>query len=213
MKFFKSLFPLILCACAASNINQANNSDVLESDDKVLNEEGAEDGVLEEEEEAEPTQEEFEEESSEFILVSGIWGVERATLIEDTCDWDTLLRQFFGVGSDALLPSDFTVEGLDDSFEIEANAYGASGPIECIRDEADFVCETQSVTPVDFDLGAMGWTYAIEFSGEVYDERSLEGTAVVRFPTVSEALLPVFEALQIDVSQCAQTYTLSIRSE
>ena len=73
-----------------------------------------------------------------------------------------------------------------------------------------FACETQSVTPVDYDLGSMGWTYAIDFLGTLNDERSLTGTAKVSFPTVAELLAPVFEAMGVDVSQCTQTFSLSL---
>lgn len=209
MRFSGTVLSLLSFACTAPNINQANTVDIVDSEEKDID---GDDGLnVEEVEEEEP--EETQEASSPPTLVSGIWTVQGASLLEDTCDWDALLMQFFGVGVEALLPSEFTVEGFDDMFEIEANAYGASGPIECELEETDFICTTQSVTPVDFDLGSMGWTYAIDFSGEVSDERSLEGTAIVRFPSVSEFLIPIFEASQVDTSQCTQTFSLSIRSE
>ena len=208
MRFQKTVLSLFCCACSAPNINQANTADIVETGDKNLDED---EGINVEEAEEEP--EETQETSSRLTLVSGIWTIQSASLLEDTCDWDALLMQFFGVGAEALLPSEFTVDGSEGIFEIEANAYGASGPIECELEEMDFICTTQSVTPVDFDLGSMGWTYAIDFSGEVSDERSLEGTAIVRFPSVSEFLIPIFEASQVDTSQCTQTFSLSIRSE
>ena len=197
------LIPCLASACVVSNPAPLITDDIIEEDDINEYDESDDDA----------SNEETEEFPSSVTVQSGVWNVSLATLKEDTCDWNTQLTQIFGMGSDALLPADFTVEGYEDSFEIEANSYGASGPIECTIEGMDFTCETQSVTPVDFDLGSYGWTYAIDFSGQLNDERSLEGTAVVSFPTVSEFLIPVFESAGIDVTQCTQTYELSLFNE
>ena len=202
-----ALIPFLTCACVVSSTEPLTTDEALEEDineyDDSEYDDSDEDVLEEESEEALPS----------VNVQSGVWSVSLATLKDDPCDWNTQLTQFFGVGSDALLPSDFTVAGYEDAFEIEANSYGASGPIECSIEGMEFTCETQSVTPVDFDLGSYGWTYAIDFSGELNDERSLEGTAFVRFPTVSEFLIPIFESAGIDVTQCTQTYELSILNE
>ena len=210
MKPKPTLLFLSLTACAVPLIEPtADEADVTDLDDKIITDDNDTDRPEENDLDAEP-EAEHSQGSSDFFIVSGIWRVDRATLIADTCDWDTQLRQFFGVGADELLPDDFTVVGEAGAFEIEANAYGASGPILCSLTEAEFSCETQSVTPEDFDLGSMGWTYAIDFSGEVNNERSLFGAAEVSFPTVSEFLAPVFQALGVDSSQCKQTFELSL---
>lgn len=215
MKFTIPALSVILFACASPNIQNQESESIVDSEDKDLTEEGTGENVPNEdveepqEEEEEPTPVEPEEEAAEDI-VSGIWTVAGATLVEDSCDWDNQLRSFFGVGADALLPKDFTVESLGGAFLIEANSYGAAGPIECTIVGTDFTCETQSVTPIDFDLGQMGWTYAIEFSGSITDERSLVGTTITSFPTVSEFLVPVFEGLGVDTSQCIQNYELTL---
>ncbi|MBM74908.1 MAG: hypothetical protein CMK59_05870 [Proteobacteria bacterium] len=209
MKAYLAIIPVLFCACGTPNIEYSSSEDAVDSEDNINLEEDNSDNNLDEDEKP-VSEEDLEEGTSGVVLVSEIWEVVDATLVEDTCDWDTQLRQFFGVGADALLPTDFTVEGFEGGFEIEANAYGASGPIECTLNDLDFRCETQSVTPLDFDLGSYGWTYAIEFSGVVNNENSLDGTAVVSFPTVSDILIPVFEAMQVDVSQCTQTFELSI---
>ena len=148
--------------------------------------------------------------SSSYILETNTWYVNEATMLEDTCQWDTQLRQFFGIGSEALLPDDFTVEGFEGAFAIQANSYGASSPITCEQTGRNFDCETQSVTPLDFDLGTYGWTYAIDFSGSLNDSQSLVGTATVRFPTISEWLVPVFDSMGVDYTQCIQRFELSI---
>ena len=213
MKITIPALSIILFACASPNIQNQESDSIVESDDKELQEDTTEENQPNEDVE-EPQQEDSTpvepEEEVETQLLSGIWTVAGATLVEDTCDWDNQLRTFFGVGADALLPKDFTVESTESSFLIEANSYGAAGPIECIVSGSDFSCETQSVTPIDFDLGQMGWTYAIEFSGSITDERSLVGTTITSFPTVSEFLVPVFEGLGIDTSQCIQNYELTL---
>ena len=219
MKTKSIICTLLLCACAEVTSDATRSGDeIIENEDKVVTEEtestdtqnGADDENTDTNTDDEPEIDLDEEGNSDLNVVSGIWGVDSASLIEDTCDWDTQLRTFFGVGSDGLLPQDFTVEGYVGSFEIEANSYGASGPILCVLNNTAFACEQQSVTPVDYDLGSMGWTYAIDFLGNLNDERSLTGTAKVSFPTVSEFLAPVFDALGVDISQCTQTFSLSL---
>ena len=59
----------------------------------------------------------------------------------------------------------------------------------------------------------MGWSYAIDFSGEVYDDRALDGTAVVSFPNIPEFLVSIFQAMGMDPAQCTQTYELSLSNE
>lgn len=216
----KSIFcTILLCACAEITSDATRSgSEIIENEDKVVTEEtettdtqnGTDDENTDNNTDDEPEIDLDEEGNSDLNVVSGIWEVNSASLIEDTCDWDTQLRTFFGVGSDGLLPQDFTVEGYVGSFEIEANSYGASGPILCVLNDTAFACEQQSVTPVDYDLGSMGWTYAIDFLGTLNDERSLTGTAKVSFPTVSEFLAPVFDVLGVDISQCTQTFALSL---
>ena len=76
--------------------------------------------------------------------------------------------------------------------------------------ELEFTCETQTVIPLDFDLGTYGWTYAIDFSGYAIDENSISGTAQVSFPTISDWLIPIFQSGGIDASQCSQSFDLSI---
>ena len=228
MRNISTILPLLLCACAP-NINTKSVESVdddrettEETSDEGISEEGSseenpqedlEEGLEEEPAEEEPAEEEPTGEGSDFVLVSGVWNVTQATLVDDPCDWNTQLTMFFGLGSDALLPKDFTVEGFEGSFVIEANTYGASGPIFCTMNGVDFTCETQTVTPIDFDLGAMGWSYAIDFSGAVYDERSLDGNAVVSFPDIPEFLVSIFEAMGFDPAQCTQTYELSLAND
>ena len=104
------------------------------------------------------------------------------------------------------------VSGGDGSFESEADSYGAAGPIRCDINGQDFSCETQSVSPIDYDLGEYGWTYAIGFSGTLFDETSLDGTAMVTFPTISEYVQQGLEYVGVDASQCSQTYALGTES-
>ena len=210
----KTLFlatPFLICACTIPSNEQPIVENDYDSDDIISNSDTSiEDSNTETNIENTDSEEELKEDNSGITLESNIWVVTEAILIEDTCNWDTSLREFFGVGADALLPNDFTVDGFENSFEIEANDYGASGPISCVINDLEFDCETQSVTPIDFDLGTYGWTYAIDFSGFINDERSLNGTAEVSFPTVTDWLIPIFQSGGIDASQCVQSFELSI---
>ena len=156
------------------------------------------------------TETELPNDGTSYTLESNTWYVTNATMIEDNCAWDAPLRQFFGIGSDALLPESFTVEGFEDSFFIEANTYGAAGPIECIVIDGEFECETQSVAPLSFDLGSFGWTYAIDFTGVTTSETAIIGIAEVRFPTVSDWLVPIFQSMGMDHTQCVQSFELYI---
>ena len=218
MKFTIPALSVLLFACASPNIQENEYEEGISSEDKDVAEESTEENLpnedleesQEEEEESTPVEPEENNGGFEGELLSGTWVVAGATLVEDPCDWDNQLRSFFGIGADALLPRDFTVDASNGSFLIEANSYGAAGPIECIINNSDFSCETQSVTPIDFELGQMGWTYAIEFSGSITDERSLVGTTITSFPTISEYLVPVFEGLGVDTTQCIQNYELTL---
>lgn len=229
MKPILTLIPLTLCACAApvvatssveEDVQTENDSSPSEQteEDTSSNEQQTEDEPSNtpdepEQEDTEPEETETETDPSEwnstYILDSSTWIVTGATMIEDSCEWDTPLRQFFGIGSDALLPESFSVEGFDGYFQIEANNYGAAGPITCGFIGTEFECETQSVTPLAFDLGTYGWTYAIDFTGEATSEGSLVGVAEVRFPTVSDWLIPIFQSMGMDYTQCVQSFDLS----
>lgn len=212
MKYTIPALSIILFACSSANIQESKSDEVIDSEEKDIVEGDTQDELPNEDiEEPQEEEESTPTDSGESTnLLSGIWDVAGATLVEDPCDWDNQLRTFFGMGADALLPKDFTVESSEGSFLIEANSYGAAGPIECIINGSEFTCETQSVTPIDFDLGQMGWTYEIDFSGSITDERSLVGTTITSFPTVSEFLAPVFEGLGVDTTQCIQNFELTL---
>ena len=200
----------LFCACTipvneqpvTETVNDLETEIDIESDDSFSNDDESVDEDIPENEQ--------KENDSTLILESSTWYATDAILTEDNCGWDPLLREFFGMGADALLPSDFTVEGFEGSFLIEANNYGANGPISCDFEALNFTCETQNVVPLDFDLGTYGWTYAIDFTGAAIDENSIYGVAEVRFPTISDWLVPIFQSIGIDASQCVQSFELSI---
>ena len=225
MKPLFTLLPFALFACANPTITESTLDKDVESDESTspedtLEETTPEDSNSSDDSDTSGNSDDSPDEtgsdngqnggSSTYVLESNTWYVTEAVMIEDTCDWDSALRQFFGIGSESLLPESFSVDGFDGSFNIEANEYGASGPISCGFSGASFECETQSVTPLAFDLGTYGWTYAIDFSGAANDETSISGIAEVTFPTVSDWLIPIFQSSGVDVSQCVQTFELSI---
>lgn len=61
-----------------------------------------------------------------------------------------------------------------------------------------------------FDLGTYGWTYAIDFTGEATGESTLVGVAEVRFPTVSDWLVPILQSMGTDYTQCVQSFESSL---
>ena len=232
MKPYLPLLSLSLYACASAEIkSSALEQDVMSEDAETaetnddetseeINEDDSQDG-----DDSNNTPEEDETDntpndngsnndqydgSGTYTVKSSSWYVTDAAMIEDNCDWDSSLRQFFGIGADALLPETFTVNGFSGYFDIQANNYGAANPISCGFDDADFECQTQYVTPLSFDLGTYGWTYTIDFTGVATSEESLEGVAEVYFPTVSDWLVPVFQSMGIDHTQCVQSFTLSL---
>lgn len=218
MKLHYALIPFALCACANPTIGTSTMDKDVDAEESTSPEDTVEETTPEGSDSSDNTDSSPDEAGSDngqggssvYVLESNTWYVTEAIMVEDTCDWDTALRQFFGIGSEALLPESFTVDGFDGSFNIEANDYGAAGPISCGFSGTSFECDTQSVTPLAFDLGTYGWTYAIDFSGFANDETSISGTAEVTFPTISDWLIPIFQSSGVDVSQCVQTFELSI---
>ena len=88
-------------------------------------------------------------------------------MIEDGCDWDTALRQFFGIFKHccrALLQRDSMVRS---TLKRMIMVQGRS-PVDSMVHPS---CDTQ-VWLLAFDL-AYGWTYAIDFSGFANDETSI----------------------------------------
>ncbi len=217
------LLTLFCCACSTAIVETKTIEDdveTTESTDTVENQSESSDtsestdlddtAEPSEEIEDDTPEEEYTSGSGVYTLESDVWFVIGATMLEDSCNWNVPLRDFFGIGSDALLPTDFTVEGYEGYFSIEANDFGAVGPINCSFEEDDFECETQTVTPLDFDLGTYGWTYAIDFTGSALNEQELTGVAEIRFPTISDWLVPVFQSIGVDHTQCVQRFELTI---
>lgn len=147
-----------------------------------------------------------------LTLASGVWTPTGLDVEEDPCDWNNSMRTV-GLSIEAFLPSAFEVDASEGEFTIEAIDYGAQGPISCTISDDDFSCEQQRVAPLAYDLGAIGWEYAIDFNGRATNEGLLQGTAVVSFPSVdpdSEGWLDYFG---IDPSECTQVYSLEIAVE
>ena len=74
----------------------------------------------------------------------------------------------------------------------------------------DFACEQQQVFPLAYDLGSFGWEYAIDFTGRATNERLLQGTAVVSFPSVDPDSASWLDYFGIDLAECTQVYSLEI---
>ena len=142
-------------------------------------------------------------------LEAGDWVATAASTEDDPCDWNEVIQEYSGIDVLTLLPSEFEVESEEGRFEIEAQDYGAAGFIECEVDADDrFTCEAQRVTPLAYDLGSYGWTYQIDFSGTVEDERTLRGEAVVAYPSVDRGTADTLDYYGVDLADCTQTYSL-----
>jgi len=151
-----------------------------------------------------------EEDPPEPTLSSGEWKPTAASVVSDPCEWVEVLDEYYGSDIAELLPSEFEVDGEEGSFEIEAQSYGARGPITCTIAEGAFSCEQQEVVPLAFDIGEYGWEYAIDFSGEVVDEQTIRGTAVVSYPSIDETTEYWLDRYGIDASDCTQTLELEL---
>ena len=119
-------------------------------------------------------------------------------------------RKLVGIPVTDFLPSRFDVEGEESSFTIEAQSYGAQGPIATTIEDGAFTCEQQSVDPTTYDL-KYGWEYAIDFSGEVVDESTIRGEAVVNWPSVDGYTEYYLSEDGYRPSDCPQTVTLELR--
>ncbi len=106
----------------------------------------------------------------------GPWNAVGASIDGDPCGWSAYFAEYGYYTIEAFLPRAFDVESFEGGFEIEATNYGAKGPIVCSFEGSEFSCETQQVKP-----GFDDWLYTIDFAGEVSDEQTMTGTAVVSF--------------------------------
>ena len=143
-------------------------------------------------------------------LTSGRWALSQAETLKDPCGWNQALVDFTGIRINDLLPSEFDVEAEEGRFEIEAVDYGAEGSIDCEFTDEEFSCDLQTVSPEIYDLGAYGWLYEITFTGSYVDDETIEGQAVVDYPSVDEGSAQAFDYYDIDPDDCSQTFGLTI---
>jgi hypothetical protein len=100
-----------------------------------------------------------------------------------------------------------------DGFQIEAQYFGAAGPIDCIIDGFDFICDTQTVVPEAYGLGRLGWGYSIEYEGKIPDLNSndyLEGMARISFTGVDADTLSALSAVGVNPEACSQSLALQL---
>ena len=141
----------------------------------------------------------------ELMVRQGPWNAVSAAFSGDPCGWESTYSEVTrGYTLNFLLPRSFEVESFDGGFEIEAQRYGARGPIICAFDGSDFSCETQQVRP-----GYKDWLYEIDFTGSIISDESIEGSAVV---TVTADDLTRMELLSagIDPAVCDITVDLQL---
>ncbi|MFT4975156.1 MAG: hypothetical protein ACI8S6_001043 [Myxococcota bacterium] len=151
-----------------------------------------------------------EELEPQLSLQSGTWVVEEARLAEDPCDWDFVLSNYFGISLMSLLPEEFDIDAEEGAFSIKATDYGAAGTIDCMFEGDSFSCEAQSVAPEAYSLGAIGWLYSVDFTGQAVEDGRLSGAAVVSFPSVSGEIQRTLEYYDIDPADCTQVVELNL---
>ena len=120
------------------------------------------------------------------------------------------MDSWWGVDITDFLPSTFDVDGEEGTFEIEAQSYGAQGPITCTIEDGEFDCEQQSVDPTTYDIYEYGWEYAIDFTGEVVDENTIRGEAVVTWPGVDDYTEYYLSEAGLRPSDCPQVVSLEL---
>ena len=215
----RALLPLMLCLNACAPVIPSSDSDgsadadvgtpgdVDDGDKEGEIGDGTGDGTgpgdanNDEEEEVEP---------AEPTLKSGDWKATDAAVLSDPCEFVSVVEDWWRTDFAELLPSEFEVEGEEGAFEIEAQSYGAQGPIDCTITEGAFSCEEQEVEPLAFDIGEYGWEYAIDFSGQVVDENTIRGVAVVSYPSVDDYTAYYLGEAGIRPEDCTQTLELEL---
>lgn len=141
-------------------------------------------------------------------VLYGDWRLERGSLTDDRCPWFTEGLTALGLTLDPFLPTEFAVFPNTRGFEIEANGYGAVGPIQCVQTDDVFDCDFQTVYPTFGGLGDDGWTYSIVFYGTVVAEDHIEGMAQVSYPSVDAATDAAVAASGLSLDTCAHTFEL-----
>jgi len=134
----------------------------------------------------------------------GPWRAASASIDGDPCGFDEYLSSF-GYSTLFFLPSTFAVEPASSGFLIEATPYNVvRGPILCTLDGTRFSCEQQTVQVSD-----AAYIYEIDFSGEVVDDETVQGTAVVSFQLDEESESLIADA-GFDMSDCDHSIDLEL---
>ena len=140
-------------------------------------------------------------------IKAGYWRLVWGNVTADDCGLDTwLLNNVFNTMADLYLPEGFQVDPLDGAFDIEADdsLFETPGPITCTLDGESFTCEQQTAT------AAIGWTYAIDFTGTVPESDLIRGTAVVRYLAVDAYNEGRFEEAGLDHTTCTNTVIMEL---
>ena len=141
-----------------------------------------------------------------LLPLPGFWRLEFSRTTVDDCGFDAHLEGLvFDVMANLYMPETFTVALEDEQFFIMANDYGARGPIACDVEGDTFSCETQLVD------AALGWSYAIDFTGNVHEDDELRGTSVVSYTGVDSYYEGVFADIGFDYTACTTTHLMELR--
>ena len=145
-------------------------------------------------------------------LTSGIYRYSY-NVIEDPCGWVDISNMNGGDFTE-YLPTTFRVDGGAGEFNIRAIDYGGPsgtpGPVLCPLTGTSFDCETQQVTLFDTFLGTNGFSWEVDFSGEVVNSESVRGRADVRFVSVGAYFGSILESAGINFADCSQSLSMTL---
>jgi len=145
-------------------------------------------------------------------LTSGIYRYSY-NVIEDPCGWVDIMNMNGGDFTE-YLPTTFRVEGGAGEFNIRAIDYGGPsgtpGSVLCPLSGASFDCETQQVTLLDTFLGTNGFSWEVDFSGEVVNSESVRGRADVRFVSAGAYFGGMLESAGINIADCSQSLSMTL---
>jgi hypothetical protein len=130
----------------------------------------------------------------------GFYELSTARVASDNCGFEDYIQaEVFVSIADRYLPESANVQVDGDTFLIEADDFGTSGPVACLPTKSGFTCDTQTAT-LDYYFYVL--SYAIDFTGEVTTPERIRGRADVRYLELDDTSISVLKALGFELSDC-----------
>ena len=136
----------------------------------------------------------------------GFYELSYARVASDTCGFEDYIQaEAFASIADRYLPQSANVQADGDTFLLEANDFGTSGPVACLPTKSGFECDTQ-IASLDYYFYV--YTYAIDFAGEVATPERIRGRANVRYLELDDFSTSAIKALGLELSDCVTEVVL-----